>query len=542
MSDAELNVLLKARDELSGTLQKVQGELDKTQRATDQSSGGFTRLRDAAAKIGPVLLGAGAALAGIAAVAIKAASENETAQRRLQDSLGLTAEEAVSMGEVVQAVYRENWGGSIAEVGTAVAAVKQQFRDLDGGAVAELTVKAFKLQDVFAVDVQDSVSTVRTLMEQFGLTSEQAFDFLTKGFQSGLDRSGDFLDTINEYSTQFANGGATASEFFSLLESGLQGGMLGTDKAADAFKEFRVRIQDGSKATSEGLAQLGIDSTDLAQKMAGGQMTAAQAFQLVLDKLRETEDQNVVMQAGVALIGTQFEDLGTKSALALDLTRTSLDSATGSTDALQGSATKLEEVQRKLDVLLGRLGSVLLPLVSSGLDQVSTAFDIANVLIEQAGTIVTYLQETGLTGLWNILRNLSPDIDLFGQGIDAWGGIISGAGGALQRLVGWLNSVWEAAQRAWSALSRVTGGGIRIPGFASGGIVPGPIGAPQLAIVHGGERVIPAGPGGPGSGGGGQVVINFNGPVWGLDDLDRQMAAAFNRVYRRGGFPYLRGA
>ena len=31
-----------------------------------------------------------------------------------------------------------------------------------------------------------------------------------------------------------------------------------------------------------------------------------------------------------------------------------------------------------------------------------------------------------------------------------------------------------------------------IPGFASGGIVPGPLGAPQLAIVHGGEQIIPA--------------------------------------------------
>jgi hypothetical protein len=32
-----------------------------------------------------------------------------------------------------------------------------------------------------------------------------------------------------------------------------------------------------------------------------------------------------------------------------------------------------------------------------------------------------------------------------------------------------------------------------IPGYASGGIVPGPIGQPQLAVVHGGEQVIPAG-------------------------------------------------
>ena len=32
-----------------------------------------------------------------------------------------------------------------------------------------------------------------------------------------------------------------------------------------------------------------------------------------------------------------------------------------------------------------------------------------------------------------------------------------------------------------------------LPGFASGGVVPGPLGAPQLAVVHGGETIIPAG-------------------------------------------------
>ena len=46
-----------------------------------------------------------------------------------------------------------------------------------------------------------------------------------------------------------------------------------------------------------------------------------------------------------------------------------------------------------------------------------------------------------------------------------------------------------------------------IRGFATGGIVPGPLGAPQLAMVHGGETIIP-----PESNGG--VVVNFSQPVF----------------------------
>jgi hypothetical protein len=47
--------------------------------------------------------------------------------------------------------------------------------------------------------------------------------------------------------------------------------------------------------------------------------------------------------------------------------------------------------------------------------------------------------------------------------------------------------------------------GPSIQGYASGGIVPGPVGVPTLAIVHGGETITPAGRG-PGS-----VTINING-------------------------------
>ena len=50
-------------------------------------------------------------------------------------------------------------------------------------------------------------------------------------------------------------------------------------------------------------------------------------------------------------------------------------------------------------------------------------------------------------------------------------------------------------------------GGFKLPGFAEGGMVPGPIGAPMLAMVHGGERVqTPA----QQAGGGGAESVNIN--------------------------------
>lgn len=55
------------------------------------------------------------------------------------------------------------------------------------------------------------------------------------------------------------------------------------------------------------------------------------------------------------------------------------------------------------------------------------------------------------------------------------------------------------------AVSGVSGLLHKLPGFAEGGTVPGPTGAPTLAVVHGGEQVIPVG-----GGGGGAINISIN--------------------------------
>jgi hypothetical protein len=57
----------------------------------------------------------------------------------------------------------------------------------------------------------------------------------------------------------------------------------------------------------------------------------------------------------------------------------------------------------------------------------------------------------------------------------------------------------------------------KLPGFAEGGIVPGPLGMPQLAVVHGGETVVP-------NGRFGGVVINITGNSFLDYDAPKKMA------------------
>lgn len=281
---------------------------------------------------------AGAAIVGVGAAAINTSLDIQDSSARMTAALGLAGDEGDRFRDIMTGIYEGNFGQSFDDISNTLVTAQQQFSRL-GDAVSDADLQtaaedAFRLRDAFGPDTQDSLSAAATLMDQFGLTSREAFDFITTGYQRGLDASGDFLDSIGEYSNLFADGQGSADQFFSLLESGLQGGVLGTDKAADAFKEFSIRFQEGGDAARQALTDIGIDADLLYQQFADGQITVADAFQLVIDKLGETTDPLERTRAGVALIGTQYEDLGETAVAQLDLTQTALSETEGATASL----------------------------------------------------------------------------------------------------------------------------------------------------------------------------------------------------------------
>ena len=76
------------------------------------------------------------------------------------------------------------------------------------------------------------------------------------------------------------------------------------------------------------------------------------------------------------------------------------------------------------------------------------------------------------------------------------------------------------------------------PGYAHGGEVSGPVGAPQLAVVHGGEQVLTRAQQGAASGANVQLTLNNYG-VLGIDDAGQWLARELRSLLSRGAFPQL---
>ncbi len=117
-------------------------------------------------------------------------------------------------------------------------------------------------------------------------------------------------------------------------------------------------------------------------------------------------------------------------------------------------------------------------------------------------------------------------------GVDDLTASMGGAAAAGSRVV--------AAMREFIQLRTAMGGGTvktgivapgNIQGFATGGVVPGPKGAPRIIKAHGGEIVTPPN----GSDGGSSVVVNFNGVVGDPVAVAQQIQDLIQLADRTGG-------
>lgn len=255
--------------------------------------------------------GVGAAAIGlIGSAAFDTASEVNSAAGDIQSQLGITAEEAERTADIAASVWGNNFAGSIGEAGQAIVQVRQQLGALNDQELQDSTENAFRLADTFGTDVTENIHAASVLMDEFGLSSDQAFDFITTGFQNGLNSSDDFLGSISEYSNLFADSGFSADQFFSIMETGSAGGVLGTDKISDAIKEMTLRLSEGGDDVTAAFDSIGQDFDQIQSDIASGNGEWGDYFDTIVSGLSQIENPIERQAAQVAIFGTMAEDLG----------------------------------------------------------------------------------------------------------------------------------------------------------------------------------------------------------------------------------------
>lgn len=369
-ASGQINQVADSSSKATGMMGKLSSAASGVGKGLKTAVSGIGKGLSVAASAGAAVASAvGGAAVATGAFAVNSAVDMDKALNGLAASTGASTDEMEEYETVLKKVYANNYGENFQSIADTMAVVRQQMTGISDTDMQTLTEAAFAFEDISGYSPEESLRAANSLMNQFGVTAEEAYNLMVQGQQQGLDFSGELLDSINEYAPQFEKMGFSAEDMFNIFKSGAESGAFNLDKIGDAVKENAIRVIDLSESTTNAFTALGLDASQMASEFGAGGETAEKAFQKVMVGLQSIEDPVKRNQIGTALWGTMWEDLGETVILSSADMTDSFDQTADSMKKVQDVkyddlGSMFEGLKRSVEMLVLPLGEELIPLLS----------------------------------------------------------------------------------------------------------------------------------------------------------------------------------
>lgn len=409
--------------------------------------------------------------------------ETQDATVKASTYFGETGKAAEETAGVIKDVYAEGVGDSMDSVSNAVITVKKNLKDLDETTLTHLTEQAITLDELYGIDMNETLRGVNSLMEQYGLTAQQAMDYIVKGTQNGLDKTNELGDNLSEYSGKFAQAGYSAQEYFQLLQNGLDNGAYNLDKVNDAINEVTTRLVDGTIADSlskidekTGEVQAGTggwskEVEDVFKQWQQGGATQKDVIDAIVTDIQNTENQQDKLNKAALAFGTMAEDGNAKFIESLTTVGDTYDDVAGSAENMFDQSTTdsqtFEASMRQLEQSLVPLGEALMnlanniiPPIASGIKTIGEFFGklpepVQNFVVILGAVIAAFTTlAPAILAVINIVSILG--VATLGPII----GIIAGVAAAITAIIAivknwgaiseWFGEIWEKVKEKCS--------------------------------------------------------------------------------------------
>ena len=334
---SEIKSASKELDEQTEGLNKVANAEDGVKQATDEmkvsvekSSEGFTIMKGAISNLVSDALNT--AVDKFKEMAVS----SEQALNSLQVKTGMSTEAVSELKDEMYAIYKDNFGDSLTDVADKIALVAQNIDESDPSKIKSITENAIGLSDAFGSDFEENLRGVNGLMTNMGLTAEEAFDYIAKGSQNGLDKTHELTDNLAEYSQLWGQAGFSAEEMFSILQNGLDSGAHTLDKVNDYVGEFGKALADGRMG--ENIKSFSTETQNLFNAWKNGNATIADVFQSSITDLSNMKSQ----QEALTLATTMWGSLGEDNAMSV---LTSLNKVNDKYTDVAGTMQEINDIQ-----------------------------------------------------------------------------------------------------------------------------------------------------------------------------------------------------
>ena len=427
--------------------------------------------------------------------AIDAYSETENAVTKVNAYFGETGQTAEESANVIKSVYSYGVGESMDSVADAVLMVKKNLGDLSETDLTNLTQQAITLDELYGIDMNETLRGVNSLMQQYGLTAQEAMDYIVVGTQNGLDKTNELGDNLSEYAGKFSQAGYSASEYFQLLDNGLKNGAYNLDKVNDAINEVTTRLVDGT--IGESIGSFSTKTQELFTSWQNGGATQKQVIDSIVADIGNCTNQQEALNLAALAFGTMAEDGNLKFITSLTSVGSTYDSVKGSAQGMFDATTtpmqQMESNTRKLQQALVPLGeklaelanAILPPLVSvittiggwferlpgpvqnfviilgallaafTALTPVIAAISVAmgalNVSMLPIIAVIAAVA-AAIAGIIAIIQNWGAITQWFGE---LWNTICTGIGAMVDSLKSWFSNLWTHLQSVWEGICNV---------------------------------------------------------------------------------------
>ena len=397
--------------------------------------------------------------------AVSVYAETEMAVSKVNAYFGETGEVAEASAEIVKNVYGSGVGQSMDAVAEAVIMVKKNLGDLGDTDLTNLTKQALTLEELYGIDMNETLRGVNSLMKQYGLTAQEAMDYIVRGTQNGLDKTNELGDNLSEYAGKFEQAGYSASEYFQLLQNGLQGGAYNLDKVNDAINEVTTRLADGTIGDSIDLYSQKTQSLFLAWQ--NGEATQKQVIDSIVADIGNCTSQQEALNMAAQAFGTMAEDGNLKFITSLTSVGETYDSVAGSAENLfSQTQTPMQEMEantRKLQQALVPLGekivelaNVVLPPLVAIITAVSEVFGMLPEPVQNFVIILGALL-VAFTALTPVIAALAVSFGALNISLLPVIGIIAGVAAAIAGIIAivknwgaiteWFGNLWQAVSQ-----------------------------------------------------------------------------------------------
>lgn len=311
-------------------LSKVKKEMDDVKSSADNLK---SAVGDALKEAGAAATAVGGALTG----AVISANSEEKALNSLQTQTGLTTEELSKYESIIGEIYKDNFGESQEDIANTLSKIKQVTDEQNPQKLKDMAENLYTLEATFDnFDISETLRGINGLITNMGLSADEAFDYIVKGAQNGLNYSGELGDNIAEYSQIWGQAGFDAEQMFSILENGTKNGAYNLDKVNDFVKEFTISLSDGR--IEENLGSFSKGTGEIFKKWKDGKATASDVFYSVISDLKNTKNE----QKALTTASTVWSALGEDNAMKVIK---SLGNVNKNYKNVKGSMEKIKDIK-----------------------------------------------------------------------------------------------------------------------------------------------------------------------------------------------------